>query len=107
MMDNLSEIPLAEPEQGRTVEFRVAANVVVGVRMERLPVLVTPRLFGVVFRLDIDRTRVPVIFFAPDIVATLEQQNLLARGRKLVRERAAAGAGADDDDVVMRHAGFS
>ena len=37
-------------------------------------------------------------------VAALEQQDLLAGGREGVRERAAARAGPDDDDVVrLRH----
>jgi gluconolactonase len=35
----------------------------------------------------------------------VEHEDALARGRQAVREGAAARAGADDDDVVVRHAG--
>ena len=56
---------------------------------------------GVVLRLDVDRARVPVVLLARDVVAALENQDALARGRQAIGQRSAAGAGADDDDVVV------
>ena len=54
VMANLAEVTFAQPEQRRSIKFRVAAHVVVRVRMQRLAVLVVPHLFGVVLRLDVD-----------------------------------------------------
>ena len=102
---NLAEVLLAQPEQRGAVELGVAADVVVGVRMERLAVLVLPHFLGVVLRLDVDRPRAPVVLLAADVVAALEQQDPLAGRGEVIGERAAARAGADDDHVVVRHAG--
>ena len=46
-------------------------------------------------------------FSRAHVVAAFEQQNPLARRREVIGERAAARAGADDDHVVVRHAGLS
>jgi hypothetical protein len=96
-----AEILLAEPEQSRAVEFRVAADVVVRVRVQGLACAVVPGLFGVVLALDVDGARLPVVALARDVPPALQQQNPLARGREAVRESAAARAGADDDHVVV------
>src|SRR5712691_7323094 len=47
-MANLSEIFFAEAEECGTVKFGIAADVVVGVRMERLAVFVAPIFLGLV-----------------------------------------------------------
>ena len=101
MMTKLAEVLLAQPEERCTIEFRVAADVVVRVRVKRLALFVVPHLFGVVARIDVDRARVPVLLLARNVTAPLENQDALPGRRKLVRERPAAGAGSDDDDVVV------
>ena len=105
VVTNLAEVLFAKPEQRRAVELGVAADVVVRVRVERLAVLVLPHLLGVVFRLDVDRPRAPVVLFAADVVAAFEQQDPFAGWGEVIGQRAAARAGADDDHVVVRHAG--
>ena len=45
--------------------------------------------------------RLPVLRLARQPVAALEQQDALAGRRQVAGERAAAGAGADDDHVVV------
>src|SRR5581483_1658061 len=98
---DLAEVFLAQSEQRRAEKFGVAADVIVGVRMKLLAVLVVPFFFGLIFSLEIDRARVPVVFFSRHVVAALEDENLLAARRKLVGEGPAAGAAADDNNVVM------
>ena len=107
VVNDFPEVLLAQPEQCRAVELGVAADVVVGVGMERLPVLVLPHLLRVVFPLDVDRARAPVVLLAAHVVAALDQQDPLARRGEVIRQRAAARAGADDDHVVVRHADVS
>src|SRR5262249_52978504 len=80
----------------------VAAHVVVGVRMERLAVLILPDLLSVVARIEDDGLRAPVFFFAADEIASLDHQDALAGRRQSVSQRASSGAGTDDDDVVVR-----
>jgi hypothetical protein len=101
VMADLAEVFPAHAEQRRAVEFGVAADVVVGVGVERVAVAVPPHLLCLVFTLHVDGTRVPVVLLARDVVAALEQENALAAGRELPSERAAAGAAADDDHVVV------
>ena len=78
VMADLAEVLFAQPEERGAVELGVSADVVVGVRMERLAVLVVPHVFGVIFRLDVDGARAPVVLLAPDVVAPLEQENPFA-----------------------------
>src|SRR5438445_6735457 len=106
-MRDRAKVLLAQPEQRGAVEFRVAADVVLRVRMERAAILVLPHVLRVILRLHVDRARTPVVLLAGHVIPALDEQDLLARRRKLVHERTAARAGADDDHVVMRHAGLS
>src|SRR5262249_45387889 len=82
-------------------EFRVAADVVVGVWVERLAFAVAPLLLRVIAGLEVDGAGGPVLLLARDIVATLQEQDLLSGRRECPGQRAAPGAGADDDDVVV------
>ena len=102
-MLDLLEIALAQAEQDPAVDLGVAADEVLGVRSERDPVLVVPA-FGRDVALAVEHLlRVPVLALAREVAAALEKQDVLARRREPVRERAAAGAGADDDHVVVVH----
>ena len=100
-----SSLPQAV-ERG-AVELGRAADEVVDLRLERLPVRVVPGVRRDVAVVDEDVLREPVLRLAREPVAALEQQDALARGREVPGERAAAGAGADDDDVVLARAHVS
>src|SRR5919198_1846744 len=104
MLDGL-EVALAEAEQDRAVDLRVAADEVLRVRPERLAVLVVPALGGDVALAAEDLLGVPVLGLAREVAAALEQQDALARRGEPVRERAAARPGPDDDHVVVLHCG--
>ena len=94
---------LAQAEEDRPVELRVAADVVLGVWPEALTLLVDPLVRGDVALPAEDLLGVPVLRLAREVAAALEQQDPLARRRQPVRQRAAARAGADDDHVVVLH----
>jgi hypothetical protein len=101
----LLEVALAQPHQRRAVEGGVAADPVVGVGRERVTVLVVPLLLGAVAVLDEHRLGTPVLRFARQVLAALEDQDRLAGRRQPLRQRRPARAGADDDDVeVSGHA---
>ena len=93
----LAEVLRPQPVQRGAVELRRAAHVVVHLRLERGAVVVVPGLLGHVPAVDEDRARIPVRHLARQEVAALEQQDPLAGVRQRVGERAAAGAGPDDD----------
>jgi hypothetical protein len=96
---DLGEVPRPHPHQGRAVEGGVAPDPVVGVRNERMAVLVVPVVPGAVAALDEDRLGAPVLRFARQMLATLEDQDGLAgRGQSLGQGRAPC-ARTDDDDV--------
>src|SRR5918994_6775932 len=100
-MPYLAKIFLPQAEQRRAVEFSIAADIVVGVGMKFFAVFVVPDLFRLVLSLEVYRPRVPVVLFSGHIAAAFHKQNLFARCGKLIGERAAAGAAADDNDVIM------
>ena len=102
VLDRL-EVALAQAEEDPGVDLGVAADEVLGVRSERDAVLVVPALGGDVSLAAEYLFGVPVLALAREVAAALEREDLLARGREAVRERAAAGAGADDDHVVVVH----
>ena len=98
---DLAEVLLAQAEEGGAVEFGVPADVVVRVRMELLAVLVAPDFLRGVLAVDVDGLRAPVVLLAGDEVAALEHQDPLAGRGERPEQRPAAGARADDDDVVV------
>src|SRR6516225_12137130 len=103
MVAQLAEVLLAEAEERRAVELGVASHRVVGVRMERVALAVVPDLLRLVAALDVHPARIPVGLLPGDEVAALEEEDALAGGGQGVSQRPAAGAGADDDDVVAVH----
>src|SRR5919106_7047556 len=104
-MPDLAKIFFSQPEQRRAVKFGIAADIIVGVRMKFFAVSVVPDLLRLVFALEVYRPRVPIVLFSGHITAAFKQQNLLAGRRELIGEGAAAGAAADDHDVIMVVAG--
>src|SRR6516165_3866956 len=100
IVPDLLEVALAQPEQDRPKELRVATHEVLLVRLERLTVLVVPDLAREVAVLSEDLAAVPVLRLARKVAAALQQEDALARRREAMGQCAAARAGADDDDVV-------
>src|SRR5262249_18352402 len=76
-------------------------DAVVGVRMEFLALAIMPDFFGLVLPLDIHGASAPIVFFARDVVAALQEENSLAGRRQLPGECPAASARTDDDHVIM------
>src|SRR4030095_2568994 len=93
-MANLGEVALTQPEQGGAVEFRVAADIVVDMWMERLAVFVLPQFLRVIACFDIHRTRTPIILFTRHVVAAFEDEDALPGWRERVRQGGAARASA-------------
>ena len=97
-VDRLEVLP-PQPVQHAAPELGIAADVVVGVRHERLAALVEPLLGGSVAQVLPDRYGIPVLDLARHEVAALEQEQARPAVGKRIRERASARAAADDDDV--------
>src|SRR5262249_37955990 len=74
---------------------------------EGLALLVVPAVRGVVAAVHEDVLCEPVLWLPREPVTPLQQEDLLARGRELVDQGAAAGAAADHDHVVVAHAPYS
>ena len=70
-------------------------------RVQLVAARVMPFFFGLIFSFEINGTSTPIVFFPWHVTAALEKQNRFTRRRELVREGPAAGAAADDNDIVM------
>src|ERR1051325_6994426 len=99
-MLQLAEVFFAQAEQRRAIELRVAAYVVVGVRMKRRTILVVPSFLGVVLGFQVDGARAPVVLFARHVVAALQEQDAKAGGSQVVGQRATTRSRSNDDHVV-------
>ncbi len=98
---------LAEVLAPQTIEhaapvLRVAADVVVRVRLELGAGLIDPALRRAVAQFLPHRGRAPVLRLGRHVAATLDQEDALARRREGVGHRAAARAGPDDHEVEVR-----
>ena len=103
VVGQLAEVLRAQPVERGAVELRRAADVVVDLGLERVVVLVVPGVRRHVAVLDEDVVRLPVRRLAREPAAALEQQDPLARRREVARQRPAAGAAPDHDDVEVAH----
>src|SRR6185369_10896258 len=101
VMAKLTEVFLAQSKQRSAVKLGVAADIVVRVRVKFFSVHVSPLFLSLVLAQEIDGFRIPVVLLARHIVAAFEDQDALACWRKFVGQGSAAGAGSDDDHVVM------
>ena len=99
----LAEVLRPEPVEGRPVQLGRPAHEVVHLRLELLAVAVDPGVRRDVAAVHEHGLVRPVLRLACQPVAALEQQDALAGRGEAVRERAPAGAAADDDDVVGIH----
>jgi hypothetical protein len=98
---DLLEVALAQPEEDRAVDLRIAADEVLRVRLERRAGRVIPGLAGHVAVAVEDLVRIPVLGLAREVAAALQQQEPLAGRREAVRQRAPARSRPDDDHVVV------
>ena len=99
----LPEVLLAQAVERGAVELRRSTDEVVDTGLEGLAARVVPRVrrdVAVVHEHVLVR---PVLRLARKPVAALEQEDPLAGRGEVAGERAAAGAGADDDHVVGVH----
>ena len=72
---------------------------------EGLSVLVVPGLVCLVLVAHEDGVAIPVVGLAAQVVTALEQKDFFAGRSEVIGESAAPRTGADDDHVVIRHAG--
>ena len=100
-VDDLAEVLGAQPEQRPAVDLAVAADEIVQPGVEGLAAGAVPGLLRLILAVDEHRRRVPVLAFALEVGAALEDQDALARGGELQRRGASARTRADDDDVVV------
>ena len=100
MVLEFTEILFAQPVKRCAIHLGCAAHEIVDAGLKRLAVLVTPNIAGDIAVLDKDLFGAPVLGFPFHPVAALEQQDPLARRSQVPYQRAAAGAAADDDDVI-------
>src|SRR5262249_56279044 len=99
IMLELAEIFFAQPVERRAEHFCRAADEIMNLRLKSTAVPVVPALGRDVAVLHEYRRRVPVLRLALEPIAALEDEDALSRRGEVSRERAAAGAAADDDDV--------
>src|SRR5438093_4655174 len=101
-MPDLAEILLAHAQEGGTVKLGVAADEIVrpGLKVTALPG--APAVDVVVPAFENHRLGIPVLDLARHVITALEQQDSLAGRGQRIGQRAAAGAGTYDDDVVIR-----
>src|SRR6266576_4480827 len=100
-MPDLAEVFFAQTKQRGAEKFRVAADVVIGMRVQLVAVFVAPFFFGLILPFEVDRARIPVVFFPRHVTAAFEDDNPFSGRGELVGERAATRAAAYDDDIVM------
>src|SRR5438309_11359849 len=100
-MPNLAKILLPKAEKSSSVEFCVAAHIVVSVGMQVTALNIAPDFLCVIFGVDIDGLRIPIVFLASDIIAAFQNQNPLSRWSQLVGQRASTRSRPDDDHVVL------
>jgi hypothetical protein len=74
----LPEVALAQPVQRGAVELRRSAHEVVDLRLERLALVVEPRVLGDIPVVDEDRLGIPVLWLPWQPVASFQDQDPLA-----------------------------
>ena len=95
------KLPLAHPLQHRPPDLAVAAEGVDGLGVEGIAIGAEPHLAGVVAVLAEQIHIGHILIGQGHGTAALEQQHPPPRGRQLAHQRAAAGATADHDHVVV------
>src|ERR1044072_6842456 len=100
-MTHFAKILLAHSKERRAIKFGIAANIIIGVRMEFFAVPIAPLFFGIVFRFRHYSFGAPIVFFARQKSAAFEEQNAFAGWRQRISEGASAGPRPDNNYVIM------
>ena len=100
-MPDFIEVPLAQPQQDGAIDFAVAAHEIMQAGMKILAVGAVPGLECLIARIDEYGLAVPILTFAGQVVTALEKEDTLSGLRQTPCHGAAAGPGANDDDIVM------
>jgi hypothetical protein len=103
-MPDLFEIALTQAKQHSSINFAVAADVIVKPRMESLPLGIVPGFRGLVVGVNENGLAIPIFAFAREIVAAFQQQDFLACLRQPPSHGSTTGAGTNDNDVIMLRA---
>lgn len=95
------EITLLHTHESRAIEACVAPHPIVCVGYEGLVLLVEPLFLGSIPMLNENSLRIPVLGLDRQFLTAFQDQDFLATFRQAVGQRAAAGAGSHDNEVVM------
>jgi hypothetical protein len=95
------EVPLPEAEHGSAIELGVAADVVELPRAECTPGAVVPDVSRAIPKIAEHCFRVPVLCFARQALAALQDEDARAGGGQGQCDAAAHDSGADDHHVVV------
>ncbi len=101
-VDVLDRLEVFAPEavEHAAPELGVPADTVVRVRLKLAAALIEPALLDPVAEMFPDRFRAPVLVFLRNKISALENEDARRGAGQRLRQRPAAGAAADDDDVV-------
>src|ERR1700757_4123911 len=100
-MFDLAKILFAQAEKCSAIKFRVAAHIIICVRVQLAAVGITPKLFCIVASTSIHFQRVPILFFAWNEWTPLDQENLLTARSQTVSQSPAARSRTDDNEIVI------
>src|SRR5205814_8508094 len=89
MVFNFAEVLFAQTEQRCAIEFGIATDVVIRMRMQLCAIDVAPKFLGVVATFHVHCARIPVLLLAPYERAAFDQENAFATRSQLVRQRPA------------------
>ena len=92
MVFDFAKVLLAQTEQRCAIEFGIAADVVIRMRMQLCAIGVAPKFLGVVATFHVYCARIPILLLAPHERAAFDQENAFATRSQLVRQRSATRA---------------
>lgn len=101
------EVAFSEPQQNGAVYLTVAAHEIMKARMKAFAVRAVPGLRRLIASIHEYGLAVPILAFARQVAAALQQKDALSRLCQPPPYGAAAGAGANNDDIVMVRDGWS
>jgi hypothetical protein len=100
-MLDAAEVLLAQAIERGAVHLSGTAHIVIRARLVALSLGIAPDIGGDVAALLEDFLRIPVLGLALEPTAAFQDQNAPARGCEMMRQGAAAGTAADDDNVIV------
>ena len=101
VMSYFQEVFFTKAKQCSTIHFAIASNIIMYVRLEWFIICVIPVFIWAVTPNRYYFMRIPILFFFRNKPAAFQDQNFFAGFGKCISHRAAATAGANNDDVVM------